>query len=537
MKLLALLAVCAGLATAQSEPISLSGSILGTNGLPLRKANVLLQPQGPPSRGQAMPVPYSATSDPLGQFSFTGIEPGRYILTADDTGYLRGTYGARAGIGSAIILNLAPGKTMTDMLIRLIEQSVVTGKVIDNDGDPVPRIQVRLMHKSFVNGQRQLTPSGFAQTDDIGQFRISGISPGQYYLTAEPQLGNTPRVLRQGQPRSQTAEQPVLTYFPGVSDAQSAVPIKVMAGQTIAGNDIRLLTAPAFHVRGSVTGLTGNTSRARVALNPASGGVVVGGATIGSAITKDGTFDLAGVPPGFWKIAVVNNGPVQNLGSRTIQVGGQDIEGLVLTASALPDIHGIVKMEGTGDSAPLRVMLTAADGPALNLPNVTVDAAGKFTMAGLGAGSYRVTVLGVPAGSYLKSVSLNGREVLESGMDLNDAAGELNMGVVVSQSGAELNGAVLGDDGKAAPGAVVTMIPDPPRPELAYLYQRTNTDQNGIFRIRGIAPGKYRVIAWQELEPGEQFDPDLARANEDKSLSLTLGEGEHQVMTLVSVSP
>src|ERR1019366_2002352 len=81
MKLLALLAVCAGLATAQSEPISLSGSILGTNGLPLRKANVLLQPQGPPSRGQAMPVPYSATSDPLGQFSFTGIEPGRYILT------------------------------------------------------------------------------------------------------------------------------------------------------------------------------------------------------------------------------------------------------------------------------------------------------------------------------------------------------------------------------------------------------------------------------------------------------------------------
>ena len=90
----------------------------------------------------------------------------------------------------------------------------------------------------------------------------------------------------------------------------------------------------------------------------------------------------------------------------------------------------------------------------------------------------------------------------------------------------------------SAPGSIVTLAPDPAGPGMTQRYQRVNTDQNGRFDMKGITPGSYRVYAWDQLEPGEQYDPDMLKAHADKSAAVTVAEvSSFQLETIESFRP
>jgi hypothetical protein len=106
-----------------------------------------------------------------------------------------------------------------------------------------------------------------------------------------------------------------------------------------------------------------------------------------------------------------------------------------------------------------------------------------------------------------------------------------NIEIVVASPAAEIFGVVLGPDGNNAPGSVVTITPEP-FSTMVQRFQRMNTDQNGRFDFHGLTPGSYRIYAWDQLEAGEQYDPDLLKAQADKSVTATVAEGDKTLVTL-----
>lgn len=536
------LALLASLAAAQDQTASISGIVLGTNGVPLSKATVTLQSNAVPRvQGPAPAGPWSATSDSRGHFSITDITPGSYALSADHVGYLRGSYAAK-GPGPGTILNLLPGDTLSDLSIYLVEQGVITGKVLDEDGDPVRNLQVRLLRRAFSNGEQQLNIAGNAQVNDIGEFRVAGVSAGQYYLVADPPRvpGPAPRPRRAWESPN---EQPILTYYPRTPDIAAAVLLRVHAGETLAGMDIRLAKAAMFEVGGTVTGIEGNPrSYSVVLMAPNSGGQ--NGATslaprsAPGVVNNDGHFDIPNVPAGNWRIIVTHSASSspEIMANREIAVSG-DINDLSIGAVPPASIHGTVRFERPDTAAntqtpPLHVVLQPLDAP-LPPPNADVKE-NEFTLQTTGAGNYRLILTGIPQDSYLKSATLGGHDVLAGSLILGEGGAGGDLEVVVGSPSAELFGVILGPDGNNAPGSVVTLAPESNRRDL---YRRANTDQNGTFSIRGLAPGAYHVYAWDALDPGEESDPELLKSHEDKSSQVTVSEGDRTLMTLTETTP
>ena len=84
------------------------------------------------------------------------------------------------------------------------------------------------------------------------------------------------------------------------------------------------------------------------------------------------------------------------------------------------------------------------------------------------------------------------------------------------------------------PGSDVIVAPDPARPDQAHLYRVATSDDKGEFNVSGIAPGNYRVYAWENLDTraGMQFDEELTRLHESESVKVALDKKEVQQVKL-----
>src|SRR5580658_6351561 len=219
-------------------------------GTPLRKASITLNRQngGPVAPGTR--TNYSATTDATGHFSITGIEPGRYRVNADHTGYLNMQYNSRRPGGPGTSLDLARAQKMTGVDFRLTPHSVVTGKITDEDGDPLEFVQIQLMRLAYNQGRKQLQQNGGASTNDLGEYRLSGISPGKYYLAVVYNRGRRPMDIANG---DSSQEDYVITYYPGVTDMAAASPIEMTPGDQLQGVNVRLTKTHTVKVSGHVT--------------------------------------------------------------------------------------------------------------------------------------------------------------------------------------------------------------------------------------------------------------------------------------------
>ena len=177
-------------ADAASRTAHIEGQVLAQTGEPLRKAIVRLTHYYADRSPNA--TSYADTADGAGKFVFDGVLPGRYTLTAERTGYLLQNYGARAATNSApgLVLTLAAGQIMKELNFKLIPQGVITGRVIDADGDPMPGVQVSVLQMYHAGRQRGLSPRGGATTDDQGTFRIASLSPGPGPIISPPMIFN-----------------------------------------------------------------------------------------------------------------------------------------------------------------------------------------------------------------------------------------------------------------------------------------------------------------------------------------------------------
>jgi len=192
-------------------------------------------------------------TDACGNFAINGIEPGKYRLSASRTGFVPTQYGARGLSRRGTTLSLQPGKHLKDLAVRLTPHAVIAGRVVDEKREPIVLGQVQAMTYSFRAGKKELATSQMVHTNDLGEYRIYGLSPGKYYVTAALKNDrDEDEVDRSAVPRSNSY---VTTYYPGVVDPAAAVLLEVGPGAQLGGINLTLAKARTFRVRGRVQGV------------------------------------------------------------------------------------------------------------------------------------------------------------------------------------------------------------------------------------------------------------------------------------------
>jgi protocatechuate 3,4-dioxygenase beta subunit len=520
-----------------SKP-SIQGRVLQEpDGPPIRKANVQLNGLPEPELQGRGTAQYSAISDAEGRFTIAEVEPGHYFVTVEHPGFVQSGGGSRR---SSITVQAGSGKN--ELILRMQAAAILTGKIVDLDGDAMRDVSVTVTRVGATAGGRNAHNFGSGGTNDLGEFRISDLRAGRYKVTASPPQGSRPPDSKDNSGKDPPIYFP--THYPGVLNEEQAVAVEVHAGAETRIN-FGLLTGRAYHVSGSVTGISSKSSMAQIMLDGRGGGSSPGP----QELSEGGKFEFKNVLPGTYVarlIAVSFDGgkpamQMLRLGE-PIEVRNASVEGLLLQPETGGEVRGKFRLDAEQkfDWTQLRVILMPVEGGGAEvvfdgtngLPTSSnVSADGSFELKNVPGGTYQL-VVGANSNDladyFTKSVSLGGRDVSDSGFAVS---AETYLDVVVSARGATIIGKVVDDKGQPIANATVVDIPSAEHRGRLDLYQRSTSDASGNFSLRGLSAGKYTVLAFEELLEDVR-QPDFLKSYGTRGEIVELEEGNRKSVML-----
>jgi Carboxypeptidase regulatory-like domain len=412
----------------------------------LRKAYLRLSPP----IGSKGGVSLTAVTNDQGAFAIENIAPGEYRLDVECTGFLDTQYGGGSAFGERSVLKLSAGDKLTGIEIKMTPQAVLSGRVLDQDGDPWPHANIQVLRVVWKKGKRSLEAaeaSGFWGVDDRGEFRIAELAPGRYYVRAEPD------VYWEREHRPPAARQQA-TWYPSSPDAESSTPVILAAGQQSPEIEIRLRSGAGstFRIRGKVAGLTEIPSprgdprmgQRRIWARRISTEADVEQSPSGN-LAADGSFAIPSVPSGSYEIWVAQGTyPPTTLGHATVQVDDRDVEGVSIQLYAPQTLRSNLKIEGSeGTESPGSLIYLEGTDLLDRWPTTRDD--GSLEFQEVGVGRYRVRLWdSARPRFYLKSVRYGNEESSDGGFTLVPDGGPLE--VVLSARGARVTGALLRDE-------------------------------------------------------------------------------------------
>jgi len=510
---------------------AVTGEPLGKAALILRRADS--QP-GPPGMGGPARS-YSTSSDSSGKFRMGNIEPGKYRLSATRTGFVAAEFGARDYMQAGATFTLDAKQNMRDMMFRMTPNGVITGKVVDEDREPVAFLQVQAMRHRYSQGKKQLVSYGSATTNDIGEYRIFGLPPGRYYISVSARRSYGPD--RGSTAKQGPEEEYVATFYPGTTEAATAAALDIGPGALFSGANVALGKRSTVHVKGRVSDASSTgTERRRpmVFLVPRA---LSGASSMmrPSSIDANGNFDIRGITAGSYTLVALIQDRGKSLMTRmAVEVGNSNVENLSITINPALSLSGAVRLDGeaVASVSTAQVSLRPRDPigtiPGSSNPTSKVNADGSFTLSNISADHYNVILSGLPDGFYVKSVSLGGQDALLAGLNLSSgAAGPID--IVLAPNAGQAVGVVQNDQQQPAPGVTVVLIPqERERKEQAQYYKTATTDAAGTFTFKNLDPGQYKVYAWKEVESGAYMDPEFVGPVENRGATVTIREGSQE---------
>lgn len=525
-------------APTEQKKASVEGVVLNAlTGEPLRRAQVVMRQVGAAGmvRAGGSPVmprsPGIATStDAAGKFALANVEPGKYFLSAERSGFLRGEYGAKRPGKPGTSIDVQAGAAKRDLTIKLTPQGIVAGHVFDDEGEPLQNVFVQVLQKRYLGGASRLLPSAAATTNDRGEFRVLDIEPGRYILIAR-QRGGVADTLAGGQAEMGFAP----TYYPGVTSGGQAGIVEVSAGRESGGLDMRLQRARLFRIRGQVVDAAGTPVKQVMVEAIPRDNPFAGGLNNAFVHEADGRFDLANLPPGSYTVvarsmASGREGGAPSMATQPVEVGEHNIEGLLLTLTPGIAVNGTVVVEGGGavklDSLrvsliPSMMMMSGGEG--------TAKGDGTFSIPNISPGTYRIGVMHPGIDAYVKSVKAGGQQVDEQEFEIPAAAQELV--VTLSTAAGKVTGTVNNKDGPVSQATVV-LLPAEQAKRRESNVKVTTTMQNGSFTFGGLAPGEYKVFAWEDVESGAWLDPEYLKPLESKGSDVKVQASGNSTLNL-----
>lgn len=495
------------------EKCTVSGTVLSAaTGQPLRDASVSLRKAGVRS------TPLATMTGADGRFEIKNADPGRYYLFTSKAGYVSMEYGQKSPDDPLGVLALAAGQIVRDVSLQLIRGAVITGYVYNEDGEPIENMQVRAEHYRYFKGKRRLMPTGFAQTDDRGKYRIYDLAPGEYYISASAEP------MSYGESSSYEP-----TYYPGVADPSQASPVTIRAGNEFPDVDVTLHRVGVFHVRGRVTNGIPNASLTNARVDLAT--TLEPWEEFGMAGTirdANGDFDVDGVRPGTYDLIarLSYKGKVYQARQK-VTITDSDVDGIRLVLTPGATLRGVIQTEGSVDLSKVRVDLRPPNGMMFgSYGTAAISPDGTLEFETVPDGHYLVGVYDLQQNAYVKSATLGDEEVLDSGFDIaNGQAPGTSLKIIVSANGAQIGGIVM-LDGKPFNDALVTLLPaDFSRLSDDLWFKTVTTDQYGNYSLNGIRPGDYLLFAWEKIERGEERDPDFISQFKDQGQEVRVGPG------------
>jgi beta-lactamase regulating signal transducer with metallopeptidase domain/protocatechuate 3,4-dioxygenase beta subunit len=518
-------------AAPEPDPAVVAGTVVGSSGTPVARAAVQLRAV---ERGSTERV---VLTNADGRFRFEGLKPGSYRFQVTHNVMLD-PKGTLYGPPAPERLELKPGERMEDVTARLLEPAVVRGRTVDEDGDPVAAVAVSLLRVGAQSGRRVWEREAMTTSDDNGEFRFGGLVPGRYLVRASrPLWGERPAytgVLGSRPPGAAVPQVPIpagrpgaklynpdTTYYGGSDSEAGAARIVLAPGEERQLGSIRMENRALVRASGRVLG---EGAVAVAELN--EGGSGFGGR---AEVRADGGFEIAGLPAGREVVlgALAATGAL--LTRARVRLGEEDVQGVSLDARTAA-LAGRLRFEdeAPGGAAELRVMVSQARLMSSVARFAGVKPDGTFTLE-LPAGSYVLGVDGLPQGYYLVSARLDGKDLTRERLEWTTAGGG-PLELVASRRAARVEGTLVDEEGRAAPGEVA-LVPDPAAADMPVCTFTARAGTDGRFELRAVPPGRYRLFGWEVAPRGAAAcDPVYLQPFEGRTRRLELArDGRERV--------
>ena len=487
----------------------------------------------------------SDTTGPQGQFAFQKLEPGRHWVSVYDK--------SRAASGGVYVL-LNAGQELTGVEIYIKAGGSISGRVFDEDRQPVAGAAVVLLEATFEFGQTAYRPNLTAQTDHNGEYRLAPVPAERGYLilvkkpvklidSAEPMPADPEKRLRL----------PTPAFYPGSPDIQGGQAVTLGSAEDRRGVDIQMTSAPSYCIDGEVR-TSGGAQASELTITEQLPLIFRSSLTPVTTALSEGKFRACGFHPGEYRLAAANKE-----GSRSqrwsafpqVVITDRDAQEVQLSPISALTLSGEAVWEsppgGKAAEARIRIglMKFSSDRHADEAESSyqlfsgaiygdRVRVPGPFTFEGIPVDNYTLDLSGLPDGCYIEEATLAGVSVLHQPLRLTQAAGEGRLHIALACDGGSLTARVTDRDGNPVSHVNLYVMPQEAG-SAAALYEvlRHAEVENGWSGVvKPLPPGKYLVVAC-DLETDGTAEPILKLWRQrSKAKPVEIGPGETAQITL-----
>ena len=480
----------------------------------------------------------TSTTDEKGNYILTRVPAGTYIIIVQKDGCVSRPRNVR----------LHHGEALQRIDFTLQQDASVSGRILDEDKHPVANVRVTLWAIAYQNGTKVIRARGSGRTNDQGDYGISQLPDGTYFLSADPPP-HLPTKTRQPPPdrgHSTTgAVSLVRAFYPGLLDAAGAVQISLRAAEHRQSVDMVLPRRDTYCASGTLGGIPQKSEI--LGINVMLFEFIANGwqTIVASGPTAaHQNFEFCGLPRGSYRFianAYDSTGGMGALATEQFSIITEDRALGVLGMQQGHEVQLRVELDGSNKDetsplpSPIVVQLNQPDRVSFRNEGRTLNVmrSGKYSFSRVFPGEYYLDVRGLPPGYYVKQARVGPRDALQEPIHPDDG----DMTILLGTNGPRLSGTLVDHDGQTISDAMAVIVPKRSSTNIVQP-MAVATDQDGKFEFSGgIRPGDYRLLGIVGVTLEAATSPDLIERLLFNAQDVSLQDGDVEQRTVTVQLP